>query len=101
MRRGAAVLGTLALALGLLGVPAAVGGRHASAASSPFSDCAPATTSSPPGLVVGSVSCLLVHADALGGDDPVSYYIPPSCDPLLGRRCPVLYLLHGFGGDYH
>jgi S-formylglutathione hydrolase FrmB len=98
MRRAVAVLGTLALAFGLLGVPAAIGGRHASAAS-PFPDCAPATTT--PTLVVGSVSCLLVHGATLGGDDPVSYYVPPACDPVLGRRCPVLYLLHGFGGDYH
>jgi S-formylglutathione hydrolase FrmB len=99
MRRVAAALGTLALAAGLLGVPAAVGGRHASAAVSPFPDCAPATAT--PTLVVGSVSCLLVHGASLGGDDPVSYYVPPACDPVLGRRCPVLYLLHGFGGDYH
>ena len=96
--RRMAVLGALALAFGLLGLPAAVGGRPVSAAS-PFPDCAQASPD--PTLVVGSVSCLLVPSQFVGGDDPVSYFIPPACDPVLGRRCPVLYLLHGFGGDYH
>ena len=101
MRRGVAILGTLALAAGLLGAPAAVGGGAAKAASSPFPDCAPATTSTAPTVFVGTVSCQLVHSALLGGEDPVSYFVPHACDPALGRRCPVLYLLHGFGGDYH
>src|SRR5205823_685858 len=37
---------------------------------------------------------------ALGGTTAFSYFVPPACAPASGRRCPVLYLLHGFGGDY-
>jgi S-formylglutathione hydrolase FrmB len=86
----------LALAAGLLSVPVAVRGHGASAAPSPFTDCSASTAPA----IVGVVSCVLVHSDALGGDDPVSYFIPQPC-VLPGTRCPVLYLLHGFGGDYH
>jgi S-formylglutathione hydrolase FrmB len=44
-------------------------------------------------------------SQALGGTTAFSYYVPPGCAPALlrdrGERCPVLYLLHGFGGDLH
>src|SRR5437870_1827929 len=33
-----------------------------------------------------------------GVTTPVSYYVPSAC--TSDNRCPVLYLLHGFGGDY-
>lgn len=36
----------------------------------------------------------------LGGVTAFSYYVPPSCAPAKHHLCPVLYLLHGFGGDY-
>jgi hypothetical protein len=82
------------LVVGLLGVPL-VGAR---AATTPFADCAPVAR---PTVVVGSVSCQLVPSTALGAPVPVSYYVPPVCAPGHGRpRCRVVYLLHGFGGDY-
>ena len=56
-----------------------------------FTDCATA-------LVVGRVACQPISSRLLGGRTAFSYYLPPAC---VGRRCPVLYLLHGFGGDYH
>jgi S-formylglutathione hydrolase FrmB len=94
MRRVLCLLASLALGAGLLGLPVT-----AARGVSSFADCSAATAT--PSVVVGSVACQLVHGSAIGGDDPVSYYVPPTCDPALGRRCPVLYLLHGFGGDYH
>jgi S-formylglutathione hydrolase FrmB len=65
----------------------------------PFPDCSVPTST--PTVAVGQVTCQLVTSAALGGDVPVSYYVPPACDPALGRRCPTLYLMHGFGGSYH
>ncbi len=53
-----------------------------------------------PTVVVGKVSCQELPSPALGGTTAFSYYVPPACAPADGRRCPVLYLLHGFGGDY-
>jgi S-formylglutathione hydrolase FrmB len=53
-----------------------------------------------PQLVVGQVDCLRFDSAMMGGVIPFSYYIPPACDPALGRKCPVLYLLHGLTGGY-
>jgi len=65
-------------------------------AASPFSDCAPAGTTA---VTIARVACTLVSGAAeLGGDDPVSYFVPPACEHAT---CPALYLMHGFGGDYH
>src|SRR5579885_1449080 len=50
-------------------------------------------------VVVGHVACQLLHSPMLGGTTAFSYYVPPACAPVLHRRCPTLYLLHGFGGD--
>jgi len=80
-----------ALCLGVL--PAA----RASAPSF-FSGCA--GPSDRPALVVGRVGCQELPSPALGGTTAFSYYVPPACSPATGRRCPVLYLLHGWGGDY-
>src|SRR5436190_17286685 len=93
MRRLVGLFGCVTLLAGVQSV------STAARAADAFPDCAAATAT--PVLVVGSVACQRVASVSLGGDDPVSYYIPPECDPALGRRCPVLYLLHGFGGDYH
>src|SRR5438067_8403350 len=94
MRRGRCPLAPASVCGGLLGRP-----THAATGATAFEDCAAPTSA--PVLSVGSVGCQLVHSSFLGGDDPVSYYVPPACDPALARHCPVLYLLHGFGGDYH
>jgi S-formylglutathione hydrolase FrmB len=64
-----------------------------------FAECAadPAAT-----IVVGQVTCQRMPSAFLGGTTAFSYYVPPGCDPVAvpARRCPTLYLLHGFGGDY-
>ena len=53
-------------------------------------------------VTVGQVACqeLTTHLLGNGVAAPFEYYVPPQCDPALSVRCPVLYLLHGFGGDY-
>ena len=58
---------------------------------------APGTTIT---VTVGQVACQELTSHLLGDGvaAPFEYYVPPQCD--LGRKCPVLYLLHGFGGDY-
>ena len=71
---------------------------------------APASTAAPNGscaapdapLVVGRVACKTVTTHTLGHGiaAPFAYYVPPECDPVRHSRCPVLYLLHGFGGDF-
>jgi S-formylglutathione hydrolase FrmB len=70
----------------------------ATAAADPnFPECAEPET---PTVMVGTVACQLIDSALVGGKIPFSYYVPRTCDPSLGIRCPVLYLLHGFGGDY-
>jgi S-formylglutathione hydrolase FrmB len=53
-------------------------------------------------VTVGQVACQELTTNLLGNGvaAPFEYYVPPVCDPSRGVRCPVLYLLHGFGGDY-
>ncbi|MBV8160860.1 MAG: hypothetical protein JO265_08055 [Acidimicrobiia bacterium] len=65
--------------------------------------CAPPPGAGTPVVVtVGQVACqeLTTHLLGAGVAAPFEYYVPPRCDPTLGTRCPALYLLHGFGGDY-
>ena len=73
----------------------------------PASPSASACTPAPPGnshirVVVGDVACQEVTTRLLGDGlgAPFEYYVPPQCDPRLHVTCPVLYLLHGFGGDF-
>jgi hypothetical protein len=54
----------------------------------------------PSHVVVGSVECLRFDSAMMGGGMPFSYYVPPGCDPALGRKCPVFYFLHGLSGNY-
>ncbi len=37
---------------------------------------------------------------ALGREMPYSVYLPPGYDPTSSRRYPVLYMLHGLGGNH-
>jgi S-formylglutathione hydrolase FrmB len=46
--------------------------------------------------VVGTVTCRREPSADLGGTTAFSYFVPAGC---ADRRCPTLYLLHGFGGD--
>jgi S-formylglutathione hydrolase FrmB len=81
--------------------PRLLGGT--AAASLDLSACSPppaaGTTVTP---VVGIVACqeLTDSADLLGNGlaVPFEYYVPPACSSA--SPCPVLYLLHGFGGDF-
>lgn len=63
-----------------------------------FPGCAPPTSSVT--VKVGEVACQEMTTTDLGGVTAFSYFVPPACAPGSGHLCPVLYLLHGFGGDY-
>jgi S-formylglutathione hydrolase FrmB len=78
-----------ALSLALAAIVAPVGSARAAAPScgTPLS-----------GLTIGSIATASCASDDLGGATTFSYYIPSLCNATT--RCPVLYLLHGFGGDY-
>jgi putative esterase len=83
---------------------AALFGAGPAARADAFPGCASVPTA--PGAIavqVGVVACQQVDASStLGGITAFSYYVPPNCDPALTprRTCPVLTLLHGFGGSY-
>lgn len=64
-----------------------------------FSSCGAAATGAPT-LVVGQVACQQYQSAALGAMTAFSYYIPKDCDPSLHRLCPVIYILHGGGGNF-
>jgi S-formylglutathione hydrolase FrmB len=72
----------------------------ASAAQELASECAYAAPNTAPHITVGSIDCLRFDSAMMGGKVPVTYYVPANCDPALGRKCPVLYLLHGLSGSY-
>lgn len=80
----------------------AVGARAANAPPFPTPCTSPPAAGTKPSVVVGSVACqeLITHDLGNGVPAPFEYYVPPECAPTLHTRCPVLYLLHGFGGDY-
>lgn len=86
----------LVLAVALAAAPAS------SRAADDFPGCAPPPAAPGPiAVVVGTVECQLIDATpTLGGVTAFSYYVPQNCDPALGRTCPVLTLLHGFGGTW-
>jgi S-formylglutathione hydrolase FrmB len=89
VRRVAVAL--LLLLAGLAGVPAG----HAATAANPFAGCQAAAAP----ITIGAVACRLMPSADLGGTTAFEYFVPPGCAPALHRRCPTLYLLHGFGGD--
>ena len=93
----------LALTIGAALVAVPVGGAHASNTPLlPTACAAPPAPGRPAGVVVGVVACQELTSFTLGNGVPApfEYYVPPSCAPTSAVRCPVLYLLHGFGGDY-
>jgi S-formylglutathione hydrolase FrmB len=95
------LLAALLAAATLAGIGAAAPARAASSVPAPggIACTAPGT---PLTVVVGKVACQELTSNLLGTGvaAPFEYYVPPQCDPALGVKCPVLYLLHGFGGDY-
>jgi len=67
---------------------------RADTAEALFDDCQPA-------MRTDTIACRTMTS-ALVGDGVTtafSYYLPSACS--ASSPCPVLYLLHGFGGDYH
>jgi pimeloyl-ACP methyl ester carboxylesterase len=96
VRVRAAVIGGLVAVSGLL-LPAA------RAVGNPFPGCAaPPTAAAPMQVAVGVVACQEMTSRTLGPGVPApfEYYVPPACAPSRNVKCPVLYLLHGFGGDF-
>ncbi len=81
-----------AFVAGLAVVPMA----GAKAASSFASECEAVGNAAP---TLGKVACRHLDSAAVGGTTAFSYFVPTAC-AAPGQRCPVLYLLHGFGGDY-
>jgi hypothetical protein len=85
--------------LAVLLIGAALGPR-VHAAPGPFDGCRP-----PPvggtgmSLTVGAVACQQLDSVMVGGRTAFEYFVPHACAPDREVRCPVLYLLHGFGGD--
>ena len=69
-------------------------------AAGPGEECAVVAPGAPLTVTVGVVDCVRLPSQYMGGEVPISYYVPPACDPALGRKCPVLYYLHGTGGSY-
>lgn len=93
----------LAVTAGAVLVAVPVGGAHASnTAMLPTVCAAPPAPGRPVGVVVGAVACQELTSFTLGNGVPApfEYYVPVACAPADRVRCPVLYLLHGFGGDY-
>jgi S-formylglutathione hydrolase FrmB len=103
MRRVWATVAWMAMAPLAVAVVGPPHGPGAAEASVDVTACAPppaaGTTITP---VSGAVACqeLTDSAGDLGSGVavPFEYYVPPAC--TTAARCPVLYLLHGFGGDY-
>ncbi|HUY62947.1 MAG TPA: alpha/beta hydrolase-fold protein [Acidimicrobiales bacterium] len=72
--------------------------------TNPFPGCAPPPAPGQPvGVAVGVVACQELTTHLLGNAvaAPFEYYVPPVCSAPGAGRCPVLYLLHGFGGSYN
>lgn len=90
------------LVLAVTGVTAPARAATTVAAPGGIDCAAPPAPGSAITVAVGTVACqeLTSHLLGNGVGAPFEYYVPPQCDPALGVKCPVLYLLHGFGGDY-
>src|SRR5262245_26219952 len=73
-----------------------VGLSFLSTAGTARADFATCADPGPP-AVIGTVGCMRLPSALLGGTTAFSYFVPPACSSV---RCPTLYLLHGFGGDY-
>jgi pimeloyl-ACP methyl ester carboxylesterase len=98
--------GTLVVLTAALVVPVvrAQAATSPAATTNPFpTRCSPPPAAgTPPTMVVGTVACqeLVTHDLGNGVPAPFEYYVPPQCTATADTRCPVMYLLHGFGGDY-
>ena len=94
----------LAAGFALAGIQVAAPARAETTVAAPggIQCAAPPAAGMPVSVTVGQVACqeLTTHLLGDGVGAPFEYYVPPQCDPALGVKCPVLYLLHGFGGDY-
>jgi hypothetical protein len=77
---------------------AAPAAQAAKPAYDDFKLCGPASDARPT-LVVGTVGCQRIGSRAVGTTTAFSYYVPPACAPARRRPCPVVYIVHGGGGD--
>lgn len=102
MRRILVSVCTAAACAGLAVALSTAGDATLRAAGVDVTSCAPPPDAAPFQLVVGTVACqeLRDTGDLLGPGIavPFEYYVPPAC--VTDGPCPVLYLLHGFGGSY-
>jgi S-formylglutathione hydrolase FrmB len=98
------LVAVVAVTLGLGGMALAAPARAATTVAAPGGiQCTPPPAAGTAvAVTVGAVACQELSSHLLGNGVPApfEYYVPPQCAPTLGVRCPVLYLLHGFGGDY-
>lgn len=96
--------GFLVVLTAALAVPVVRAHAATTATTNPFpTPCtAPPPAGTEPTIVVGTVACqeLITHDLGDGIPAPFEYYVPPECTATAKTRCPVIYLLHGFGGDY-
>ena len=92
--------------MGALALPV-IGAKAATAPPPPAAPTpcnAPAPAGQLPPVTTGVVVCQEFDSFTLGNPTgtgvpaPFEYFVPPACSQ--GHPCPVLYLLHGFGGDY-
>ncbi len=93
------------VALGALAAAAAVAlSVRTQSISVPSSDVATAAVATPvpmlPTVAPGRVLEATFWSDALGRDMPYSVYLPDGYDLDPEARYPVLYMLHGLGGDH-
>ena len=60
------------------------------------------TPSTPAGIPRGTLREVSFHSDATGRDDRYLIYLPPGYAraAAAGKRFPVMYLLHGYPGDW-
>jgi S-formylglutathione hydrolase FrmB len=97
MSRRVALVGLVVAAASVL-IPVV----RAAAPAGPFAGCAPPPTAGSAITVeVGTVTCQQIDSTSIGGRTAFSYFVPPGCAPARGVSCPVLYMLHGFGGDLY
>jgi hypothetical protein len=80
------------LAIAIVAVSTGVGLVCSPSANAIFDDC------TSPTVVTDQVACMTLASTAVGGTTAFSYFVPEGCS--ASSPCPVLYLLHGFGGDY-
>jgi hypothetical protein len=94
LRAGIAVLTALAL------LPLALALRSTGEPSSAGDLVSTAPVTADPGRSPARTETRTIASRALGRTLPYQVFLPPGYDAEPARRYPVLYMLHGLGGDY-